>query len=130
MWGLNLWPRNQESHALLTEPARRPYMQIFEPALFKGQLYSQLLFLKLFFLVFIYFWETEHKWGRDRERGTEPEAGSRLWAVSTEPDRVLEPVNHEIVTWAEVSHSTNWATHGPLVYLYFKDSGEFCCKPV
>ena len=33
-----------------------------------------------FFLTFIYFWETEHKWGRGRERegDTESEAGSKL----------------------------------------------------
>ena len=38
--------------------------------------------------------ETEHEWGR----GGESEAGSRLRAVSTEPDMGLEPMNHEIVT--------------------------------
>ena len=30
------------------------------------------------------------------------EAGSRLWAVLTERNAGLEPVNNEIVTWAEV----------------------------
>ena len=33
-----------------------------------------------------------------RERETESEAGSRLQAVSTEPDAGLEFTNHEIMT--------------------------------
>ena len=36
--------------------------------------------------------------GGGRERGTESEAGSRLRAVSTEPDVGLELTNHEIMT--------------------------------
>ena len=35
---------------------------------------------------------------REREGDTESEAGSRLRAVSTEPDAGLEPTNCEIVT--------------------------------
>ena len=35
---------------------------------------------------------------RERERQTEGEAGSRLWAVSTEPDAELELMNCEIMT--------------------------------
>ena len=42
--------------------------------------------------------ETEHEQGRDRERHTESEAGSRLRAVSTEPDAGLEPTNYKITT--------------------------------
>ena len=44
--------------------------------------------------------ETEHEQGRGRERegDTESEAGSRLRAVSTEPDTGLELTNHEIMT--------------------------------
>ena len=44
--------------------------------------------------------ETEHEWGRgrERERDTESKAGSRLWAVGTEPDIRLELMNLEIVT--------------------------------
>ena len=43
---------------------------------------------------------TEHRWGkgRERERERESEAGSRLQAVSTEPDTGLEPTNREIMT--------------------------------
>ena len=36
--------------------------------------------------------------GAEREGDTEPEAGSRLRAVSTEPDAGLELVNHKIMT--------------------------------
>ena len=36
--------------------------------------------------------------GAEREGDTESEAGSRLQAVSTEPDAGLEPTNPEIMT--------------------------------
>ena len=36
--------------------------------------------------------------GAEREGDTEPEAGSGLRAVSTEPDAGLELTDHEIVT--------------------------------
>ena len=36
--------------------------------------------------------------GAEREGDTESEAGSRLQAVSTEPDMGLELTNHEIMT--------------------------------
>ena len=53
--------------------------------------------------MFIYFGdrETEHEWGRDRGRegDTESEGGSRLRAVSPEPDAGLELPDREIVTW-------------------------------
>ena len=44
--------------------------------------------------------------GREREENIESEAGSRLWAVSIEVDAGLEPMNCEIMTWAEVGHLT------------------------
>ena len=54
------------------------------------------------FLIFIFEGEreTEHERGRGREReeDTESEAGSRLRAVSTEPDAGLEPTSCEITT--------------------------------
>ena len=51
-------------------------------------------------LLFIFERETEHKQGRVRERegDTESEAGSRLQALSTEPDARLELTIQEIVT--------------------------------
>ena len=44
--------------------------------------------------------ETEHEWGRgrDREGDTESKAGSRPRAVSTEPDAGLKLGNGEIMT--------------------------------
>ena len=49
-----------------------------------------------------------------RGRETESAAGSRLWAVSTEPEARLKPTNGETVTWAEVGRLTSWATQVPL----------------
>ena len=52
--------------------------------------------------MFIYFERhTEHKQGRGRGRETQnlkQGPGSRLRAVSTEPDAGLEPMNREMVT--------------------------------
>ena len=66
--------------------------------------------------MFIYFWERERERQSISEAETEGEskAGSRLWAVRTEPNVGLEPMNCEIMTWAEVGRSTNWATQAPL----------------
>ena len=56
------------------------------------------IFLFFFFpSVCLYFRETECVWGRGREKKeTESEAGSRLRAVSTEPDAGLELTGCEI----------------------------------
>ena len=51
--------------------------------------------------------------GAEREGDTESEAGSGLWAVSTEPTVGLEPTNREIMTWAEVGGLTDRATQAP-----------------
>ena len=51
--------------------------------------------------------------GLEREGDTESEAGSRLWAVSTEPNVGLKLTDHEIMTWAEVGRITDWATQAP-----------------
>ena len=45
--------------------------------------------------------------GAEREGDTESEEGSRLQAVSTEPDAGLELTNCEIMTWAEVGRLTD-----------------------
>ena len=44
---------------------------------------------------------------REREGDTESEAGSRLRAISPEPDAGLEPMDREIVTRAEVRRLTD-----------------------
>ena len=51
--------------------------------------------------------------GAERRRDTEPEAGSRFWAVSTETDAGPELTNRKIMTWAIVRRLTNWATQMP-----------------
>ena len=45
--------------------------------------------------------------GAEREGDTDSETGSRLRAVSTEPDTGLELMNREIMTWAEVGCLTD-----------------------
>ena len=60
--------------------------------------------------------------GAEREGDTESKAGSRLRAVSTEPDAGLELTACEIMTWAEVGRLTDWATRVPLKPLIFKNS--------
>ena len=59
----------------------------------------------------VYFWELQSmSWGgAKREGNTESKAGSKLWAVNTEPDAGLELTNGEIMTWAEVGCLTDWA---------------------
>ena len=49
----------------------------------------------------------------EREGDTESETGSRLWAISPEPDAGLELTDRGIMTWAEVGGLTDWATQAP-----------------
>ena len=63
--------------------------------------------------------------GAEREGDTELEAGSRLWAISPEPDAGLELMDREIVTWAEVGRLTDWATQAPLLVLDLDDYVAF-----
>ena len=61
--------------------------------------------------------------GAEREGDTESEAGSRLWAVSTEPDAGLKPMDREIMTWAGVGWLADWATQVPReVYIFLNVS--------
>ena len=69
--------------------------------------------------LFIYF-EREHMQRSGRERDTVPEAGSRLWAVSIEPDVGLKPTSCKVITWAPVRHLTNWTTQAPLKLAIFQ----------
>ena len=76
-----------------------------------------------FFNVFIFLRQKEResmsRGGAERERDTESEAGSRLWAVSTEPDAGLALTDCEVMTWAEVGRLTDWATQGPLSVMFY-----------
>ena len=71
--------------------------------------------------MFIYFWDRErqsmNRGGAEREGDRESEAGSRLWAVSTEPDAGLKLMDREIMTWAKVGRLTDWATQASLKVL-------------
>ena len=51
--------------------------------------------------------------GAEREGDTESETGSRLQAISTEPDAGLEPTDREITTQAEVGRFTDGAPQVP-----------------
>ena len=75
------------------------------------------------------FWERDTERERERlwagkgqrERETESEEGSWPWAVSTEPDMGLKLMDREIMTWAEVICSTNWAIQVPQeIFLHIK----------
>ena len=74
----------------------------------------------LMFILFLRERQSVNRGGADREGDTESEGGSRIWAVSTEPDAGLEPMNPEIMTWAEVGHLTYWAIQAPLLRKKFK----------
>ena len=70
----------------------------------KNQFSSSVFFFNFFFNVYLFLGgqrETEHERGRGRERegDTESETGSRLRAISPEPDAGLELMDREIVTW-------------------------------
>ena len=82
-------------------------------------LFLWMSFFFFFFLLFTFETERDRAWtGKgQREGDTESETGSRLWAVSTEPDAGLELTDREIMTWAEVSGLTDWATQAPLLWM-------------
>ena len=66
--------------------------------------------------------ETDREWLGEgqRKEDTEHEAGSRLWAVNTEPNAGLELKNLEDVTWPKVRHLTNWTTQVLRFILFLK----------
>ena len=69
--------------------------------------------------MFSHFWERQSESGEgEREGDTESEAGFRFWALSTAPNKGLEPTNLKIMTWAELRCSTIWATQAPLDYQF------------
>ena len=69
------------------------------------------------FLKFTYFWERgrerENEQGRGRERGGQRNQTGPC-TDSREPNVRLEFTNHEIMTWAEGRHLTDWATQACL----------------
>ena len=79
----------------------------------KSRLFSH-LFLLMFYL-FLRERESAHtsRGGTKREGDTESEAGSRIQAVSSEPNMGLKPMNCEIPTWTEVGLLTDGAARCP-----------------
>ena len=51
--------------------------------------------------------------------------GSRLWAVNTEPDTGLKLTDHEVMSWAEVGHLTDWATLEPHKYIILNSDKSY-----
>ena len=51
--------------------------------------------------------------GAERKGERESQAG---YAPSVQPDVGPELTNHEIMTWDEVGHLTDWATQAPLFF--------------
>ena len=67
------------------------------------RIYPSYLFKKNFFNVYLFWRERKRQSmrgaGAEREGDTESETGSRLRAISPEPDAGLELTDREIVTW-------------------------------
>ena len=67
------------------------------------ELHAVFFFFSNVFYFFIYFWDRERQsmnvGGAEREGDTESETGSRLRAISPEPDAGLELTDRKIVTW-------------------------------
>ena len=82
--------------------------------------YLHKLCFKIFFNVYLLLRDREtqsvSRGGVERGGDIESEVGSRLWAVSTEPDAALKLTNCEIMTWAKVRRSTDRATQVPLKF--------------
>ena len=74
--------------------------------------------------MFIFETERDRAWTGEgqREGDAESETGSRLRAVSPEPDTGLELMDREIVTWAEVGHLTDWDTQASLNVCFLRHS--------
>ena len=113
---VRLWPEPKSRAGCLTDWATQALQTKF---IDMGSLSRDSHLFIFTFFMFLFIFERERK--RDQARAgkgqrqgdTEFEAGSRLWADSRKPNVGLEPMNHEIMTRAEVGLSTNWATQAP-----------------
>ena len=77
---------------------------------------------KKYFLMFIYLF-----WGGQGQREERKRILSRLCAVSTDPDMGLEPMNCDIMIWAETKSQTlNCLSHTGFPYLRKKFKGCQC----
>ena len=82
-------------------------------------------FLNVYFILLLRHRQSMNGGGSEREGVTESEAGSRLWAISPEPDAGLELTDREIVTWAKVGCLTDCATQAPQQWIFerFSEKG-------
>ena len=97
MWGSNSWPWGQEQHALLSSQVPMNHASFW-------------------LLLFIFEREREKKGENKRGRGRERRGQriqSGLCTDSSKSSVGLELTNCEVMTWAEVRRSTDWATHVP-----------------
>ena len=60
--------------------------------------------------------------GAEREGDTESETGSRLWAISPEPDAGLELPDREIVTWLKSEAQPTVPPRRPCCRVWTRDS--------
>ena len=66
----------------------------------------------------MFIFERESVSGEGAERGRQrSEAGSRFWALSTEPDTGLELTSHKIMTLVEVGCLTNSHPGAPQIFI-------------
>ena len=88
-------------------------------------IWSYSFFLIIFFNIYLFLRQRQsmNGGGAEREGDTESETGSRLWAISPEPNAGLELTDREIVTWVKLGHLTDWATQAPLkLFLCYSQS--------
>ena len=88
-------------------------------------------FLSFFLHLFIFERQSVSGGETERERETQnlkQAPGSGLSAHS--PTWGLEPVNREIVTWAEVGRSTDWATQAPSSGCFFSAVITCCFRSI
>ena len=64
--------------------------------------------------------------GSERQGDIETEAGSRLWAVSIEPEAGLELMDREIINRAKVRRLTDWAIRAPQIGIFFALADLLC----
>ena len=82
--------------------------------------FSFLIFLNVYFFFLREIErQSESRGGAERVGDTESKAGSRLWALSPEPDVGHELTNGEIMTWTEVRRLIDSATQAPSTSYFF-----------
>ena len=73
-------------------------------------------FFNHFLNVYSFIFERERVRAGKRETSTESDVGSKLRAVSIEPNGGFERTKDEIMTWAKVRCLTDWAIQVPLFF--------------